>query len=493
MLTGEGESYEVVRQLAAGVVLDQALDAANPDSWIRLDLAVRELARQRPELFHSNASPYGRQLSWRPDAALPTVTWQHRPDDTELALAFCHPDGRIREAALDHAERRPALLALVVIRCTDWAAPVRERARVLLSETPPDRLAAHAALILQIGRRPRGGFAQELLTGALRAGPAAQAEALLDSGDRATARLAYRIAVERRLLPATRLAQTAARHHDVVVQNLCAEAAVATLTEGSSDEFSEVVVPLLGSRQPRVRSAGVTALRRAGRHADAEPYLTDRSAVVRACARWVLRQDGVPLRGVADHVLGTRRSSPYRRGPGMSTALTAGQLCATRMPCPTVRPMHGLPERVKQGRLHHEAGHDLRQGGIEPAPRYRALCTDPVARPAAAAGLGECKVPEDANLIRALLAHPAPGVRAYALAGLRALDAVRVQDIRPLLDDPSAAVVRQATAALLPWADHLPQELLHGLLTEDRPRHQRIAAVRLLRAVGVHAWLPTPL
>jgi hypothetical protein len=68
--------------------------------------------------------------------------------------------------------------------------------------------------------------------------------------------------------------------------------------------------------------------------------------------------DGVPLRGVADHVLGTRRSSPYRRGPGMSTALTAGQLRATRMPCPTVRPMHGLPERVEQGRLHHEAGHD---------------------------------------------------------------------------------------------------------------------------------------
>ncbi|MET8289484.1 hypothetical protein ABZV80_30210 [Streptomyces sp. NPDC005132] len=197
---------------------------------------------------------------------------------------------------------------------------------------------------------------------------------------------------------------------------------MATLTEESSDDFNKVVMPLLKSRQPRVRSAGVTALRRAGRHADAEPYLTDRSAVVRACARWVLRQ-----------------------------------------------------------------------GGIEPAPLYRALCADPVARPAAAVGLGECKVPEDANLIRALLPHPAPGVRAYALAGLRALEAVRVQDIRPLLHDPSAAVVRQATAALLPWADHLPQELLRGLLPEERPRHQRIAALRLLRAVGVHVRLPTPL
>ncbi|MFF4977997.1 hypothetical protein [Streptomyces sp. NPDC001083] len=422
MLTGEDESYEVVRQLAAGVALDRALDVTNPDSWVRLDLAVRELARQRPELFHSNASPSGRRLNWPPDAALPTVTWQHRPDDTELALALCHPDGRIREAALDHAEERPALLPLVVIRCTDWAAPVREQARMLLSKTPPHRLAAHAALTLRISRRPRGGFAQELLTEALRAGPAAQAEALLDSNDRTTALLAYRIAVERRLLPAARLAQTAARHRDVVVQDLCAEAAVATSTEGSSDNFSEIVVPLLKSRQARVRSAGVTALRRAGRHADAEPYLTDRSTVVRACARWVLRQ-----------------------------------------------------------------------GDIEPAPLYRALCADPTTRPAAAVGLGECRVPEDANLIRALLAHPAPSVRAYALAGLRALDAVRVEDVRPLLDDPSAAVVRQATAALLPRADHLPQELLRGLLTADRPRHQRIAAVRLLRAVGVHVMVPTPL
>ncbi|MGW0798124.1 hypothetical protein [Streptomyces sp. NPDC002692] len=256
MLTGEDESYEVVKQLAAGVALDRALNAANPDSWVRLDLAVRELARQQRELLHSNASPSGRRLNWPPNAALPTVTWQHTPDDAELALALCHPDGRIREAALDHAEERPALLPLVVIRCTDWASPVRDQARALLSKTPPHRLAAHAALTLRISRRPQGRFAQELLTEALHAGPAAQAEALLDSDDRATARLAYRIAVERRLLTAARLAQTAARHHDVVVQDLCAEAAVATLTEGSSDDFSNVVMPLLKSRQPRIRSAG---------------------------------------------------------------------------------------------------------------------------------------------------------------------------------------------------------------------------------------------
>ncbi|MGW1848183.1 hypothetical protein [Streptomyces sp. NPDC001966] len=101
-------------------------------------------------------------------------------------------------------------------------------------------------------RCPRGGFAQKLPTSVLRAGPAARAEALLDSSDRATIRLAHRVAVERRLLPAARLARTAARHRDVVVQELCADAAVAALHEGTFDEFTEIVLPLLGSWQPRV-------------------------------------------------------------------------------------------------------------------------------------------------------------------------------------------------------------------------------------------------
>ncbi|RYJ21806.1 hypothetical protein CU044_6190 [Streptomyces sp. L-9-10] len=160
----------------------------------------------------------------------------------------------------------------------------------------------------------------------------------------------------------------------------------------------------------------MTALRRVGRHADAEPYLTDQSAVVRACARWVLRR-----------------------------------------------------------------------GGTDPVPLYRALCADPGPRPAAAVGLGECGMREDVGLVRALLTHPVAGVRARAVAGLRALESAHVDDVRPLLDDSSAAVVRQATAALLPWADRVPHDLLRGLLAKDRPRHQRVAAVRLLRAIGVHA------
>ncbi|GGQ65838.1 hypothetical protein [Streptomyces asoensis] len=268
------------------------LDVTDPESWIDLDLRVRELASQRPELFHSRASRSGRRMYWHTDASLPTVTWDREPDDAELALALCHPDGRIREAALDRARGRPVLLALVVVRCADWVEPVRARARAMLAEAPRHQLVAHAPLVLRVGHRFRGALAERLLIGALRTGTAAQLEGLLDSGDRATARLAHRVAVERRLLPAARLALIAARHHDAVVQDVCADGASAALGDGEPGRFTEVVPPLLGSRRPRVRSAGVTALRRAGRYGDAEPYLTDRSAVVRACARYVVRQGG---------------------------------------------------------------------------------------------------------------------------------------------------------------------------------------------------------
>ncbi|MFG3287172.1 hypothetical protein [Streptomyces sp. NPDC048111] len=450
--------HDIITRLAAGTPLEQALDPADPDAWVDLDVGVRELAWRRPELFHLRASPSGRQRS---GPLMRTITWTGPPDDAELALALCHPDGHLREAALDRADGRPALLPLIVIRCADWAGPVRERARAVLAAAPPHRLAAHAPLVLRTAARSRGDFARDLLSEALRTGPAADVEALLGATDRATSRLAHRIAVERRLLPAVRLAQTAAHHADIAVQTLCAEAAVAALSDPApaqtapgdpaladatpkqtapgdpalSDPAPEQTTPdepepadatptptaittiLLTARHPQIRAAGVTALRRAERYADAEPYLADRAGVVRACARYVLRQ-----------------------------------------------------------------------GGIDPIPLYRALCADPASWPAATVGLGECGKREDTDLLRTLLTHPRPAVRAGAVAGLRALDAAGLRDVQPLLEDPASPVVRQATAALLPWADRIPPELLHRLRAEDRPRHQQVAAARLLRAAGTKTY-----
>ncbi|MFG3570512.1 hypothetical protein, partial [Bacillus mobilis] len=234
---------------------------------------------------------------------------------------------------------------------------------------------------------------------------------LTSSQDRATFRLGYRIAIGRGWFSAAELARVAATHEDVVVQDLCADAALARAA--GSEGWAEIVRPLLGSRHVRVRAAGVTALHRTGGVEEATAYLADRSGTVRACARWVLRQHGV-----------------------------------------------------------------------DPLSHYRAACAGPhgAVSAGAVAGLGESGGKADAGLLRRLLAHPTGAIRARAVAGLRALGAVEPDRLTPLLADPSAAVVREASVALVPDATRLSELLLWERLAPGRPRHVRAAAYRLLSA-----------
>ncbi|NEB37367.1 HEAT repeat domain-containing protein [Streptomyces sp. SID14515] len=463
----DGETVRAVVRVCEGETPAEAFDIASAGAWLAFDAGVRNLD-DRPWLW---TRPPG-----EPRRPAPTLLDRLRgrtgsraappasPPPPPPAVALCHRDGRVREAALDVARTDPELRPLLVVRCADWVSPVREKARTLLAELPGGDLFPLAELILRLARRDRGDFARALLEDALREGPAAGVLALTAHPDRATYRLAYRIAVDRALLTPTQLADTAASCGDVTLQDLCADAAVAAVKPGGAmdpgaavdlgvavdpsaavdpgaavkpaglvdpdsavdpdaavdpsaavnPDVAAVLDRLLAARSPRVRSAGVTALRRAGRHGEAEPFLADRSAVVRACARYVLRQ-----------------------------------------------------------------------GGVDPLPVYRSLCTDPAARPGAAAGLGECgDRAADAETLWALVEHPLPAVRLNAITGLRALDVVQRERLTPSLDDPSPAVVRAATRALLPDAAGIPELLLRERSGPDRPRAVRVAADRLLRAAG---------
>ncbi|MEX0168090.1 hypothetical protein [Streptomyces sp. LMG1-1-1.1] len=271
-------------------LLTQALGGSDAGAWIDFDKHVRGSLRwggpgARDGHRDVRAAGVGAPAApaWSPAGAV------REPSVPELAVALCGPDGRTREAALSWAGRSPELLPLVVVRCADWAGPVRVRARAelraALPELGPEALGRLTAVALRTGDRLRGDTARELLTARLREGPEAGAAALLGSEDRAVRRLAHRIAVERGLLSPARLAEVAAADHDVIVQDLCANAALAAGGEA-------VLGPLLGSRLGRVRASGVTALHRAGRSGEAEPFLYDRSGLVRACARWALRQAG---------------------------------------------------------------------------------------------------------------------------------------------------------------------------------------------------------
>ncbi|WP_426403251.1 hypothetical protein ACN9M0_06215 [Streptomyces sp. R-07] len=287
-------------RLARGTPLASAIDTSDPNAWTGLDLGVRELARTRPSALPSHSWATGRRFHWSWDAPLPTLNLKHRePEGPELAVALCHPDGRIREAALRRAADLPApdlqpLLPLVALRCSDWVAVVREVARGLLGgalpAAGPGAVAVLAPVVMRTAARRRGDAARALLQAALREGPGSVLEAVLVSRDRATRRLAHRIAAERRHLSPERFAAVAATDPDVVIQDICADGAVAGVGPETGDE---VLAPLLRSAFPRVRAAGVTALRRAGRAEEAEGFLADRSPLVRACARYVLRQKGV--------------------------------------------------------------------------------------------------------------------------------------------------------------------------------------------------------
>jgi hypothetical protein len=304
---------------------------------------------------------------------------------------------------------------LVVVRAADWAAPVRDRARDLLrASLDTGTGTALAPLILRIGRRERGAYGMELLGAMLRRAPHGAPSSLFIHPDRTVRRFAYRLAAAESLLSPARLARTAASDEDVVVQDLCAGAALAAVREDG--DFDDVLEPLLAARNPRARSAGVTALRPAGQPERALAFLADRSALVRACARYVVRQYGTD-------------------------------------------PLHWYRQRC-------------------------AEWTNPALPPGAVIGLAECGERADAELLRPLLTHRVPTVRARAVAGLRTLDVTVVEELRPLVDDSAPGVVREVTAALLPAAALLPEAWLTERLSAEQPRHVRIAARRLADARG---------
>ncbi|MFF2776827.1 hypothetical protein ACFVU3_18190 [Streptomyces sp. NPDC058052] len=280
-----------VRRLGRGLPLYRCLDVTRPKAWADLDGDVRRA------VVHGELSPTHNWLTgtagrgwrrlWRPAPAPETRT----PTEARLALALCDPDGRIREAALAYAAGRPEVLPLVVVRAADWVEPVRARALALLRAELPgashEALAVTAPVVLRLGARLRGDATVELLDGVLRGGDAARVNALLlGCRDAVTRRAALSVVLDRGLYDGLGLALVAAGDHDPVVQERAASAAVA------AGEPDATVPVLLGARFGRVRAAGVTALRGAGRHAEAEPYLHDRSGRTRACARWVVRQGG---------------------------------------------------------------------------------------------------------------------------------------------------------------------------------------------------------
>jgi hypothetical protein len=278
-MTGEETPRDaVLRGLAHGRRLTDVVDVWSPEGWLDVDQRVRDAYRRR--------EPGLPRHDWL------TTAGPHTPEPTDgrLLLALCTSDGRIREAALAHAADRPVLLPLIALRTADWAGPVRERARAVLAAALPGAEAGTLRLavpvILRGRHRERGDAAFRMLKETLATAPPEVIRTLFRVRDRATRLFALDLALDRGLYTAEELARIAAEDVHVGIRDRASTAVLAAGAPGES------LGPLLASTCGRVRSAGVTALRRTGRADEAEAFLFDRSGLVRACARWVLRQDG---------------------------------------------------------------------------------------------------------------------------------------------------------------------------------------------------------
>ncbi|MGW6574789.1 HEAT repeat domain-containing protein [Streptomyces sp. NPDC054945] len=302
-----------------------------------------------------------------------TSTWSYTsPVETPEAVKLCHANGRIREAAL----RAPTpllspLLELVVIRCTDWVPAVRAQARqalaAALADDPAGTLRRLTPLVVRLGRREQGAWAPARFEDVLNEDHGLLGE-LRGSPDPQTRRFAARLTLGAGLLDVRELAALATAEKDPPTSGLWTDATLAALAADGPDD--EAVDTLLGGHSQMVRAAGVTALRGAGRTAEAADHLCDRSGTVRACARWLVRQAGGDPRPLCRELLADpARVTPY--------AVTGFAECARR----------------------------------EDAPLLRALLEHPVGqvRAAAVGGLRLLDV-TDVELLRPLLDDPAPAV-----------------------------------------------------------------------------------
>jgi hypothetical protein len=343
---------------------------------------------------------------------------------------------------------------------------VREDARQLLAKVlDPGCAVRLMPLILRIGRRSRGDFVIDLATGLLRAAPRGTLAPLYTDGDRITRRYAYRLAVAQGFLSPVELARAAARDDDTVVQSLCAEAALAAVAEGDADD--DVLEPLLAARNPRARSAGVTALRRAGRGERAVGFLGDRAGVVRACARYVVRQSG------SDPAEWYRRRCADAGDPALSAGVVSGLAeCGNRSDTETLWALTGHPDPVVRAR----AVGGLRLLDVLDVRRLRALLDDPapgVVREATLALVPSARLLDAGWLSERLAVQRSRETRVSAFRLLNAHGGlVRLRASVELLDDPDDKLrlwARQCVRRWRPTADVPPGSAEVGELL-DRAR-----------------------
>lgn len=402
--------------------------AIGPDWWSGFD----EHARHVDQSLLSAAAPaprwYARRLTG--SQAPPS---QKLPPGWEWALAVCAADGRTRQRALD-AEALPLgedpLIPLLVVRCSDWAQPVRAAARAALADvlasSGPAELARAAVMAWSCERRRRGGDAVRIVTARLAGAVPETWQELFADPDRRVRRRALSAAVDLDRCEVPELLRLATSDHDAVVARSAAEQLLRSLVppgdaSPATPQAEAVLGRLLASRMVAVRAVTVTVLRRAQRPDLAAPFTVDRSRQVREIARWVLRSHG-------------QDSAPF---------------CRARLARPAVEITPGVIAGVAES--------------------------------------GDASAPPAGDLLRPYLTHQSPGVRAAALLALGTMRPAAVTTtelLTAMANDPAPRVRRTAATLLEAEAGAVPRRCLDDLLASGRPTPLRMQAARIIRAIS---------
>ena len=408
----------------------QLLLTADPRTWLTLDTALRQRWREAPHwsalavrrLGHGKSTPLG------------------------LALAACHPDGRVRKAAVVRlAGSADALAAQVLaLRAADWAQAVRDPARAALAHrlahTPTTVVPRAAALALALRGRQRGRWLADRVDALFREGPAEALSAALTTSDLRTRRAAYLTALDAGRLDLGQLVFAAQCDSDLSIRVRCAGPAVRTATAAGR---TDLVRALLSSGTAQVRAEALHALVQQGDTASATAALSDRHPTVRAVAQAAVRRAG------SDPAAHYRRlvTAP-RPAPGAIAGL--GETgTSDDVPLLTTQLKHsGARGRAAAVRA-------LRRLGAADPDTVSALLTDPcsaVTRQVTVAlrPRAHCL---DASWLRELLAEDRPWhVRTAAYRLLHARDTwTRLLTDLDLVTDPSPTLRNRARNDLANW------------------------------------------
>ncbi|WP_189832387.1 hypothetical protein [Streptomyces zaomyceticus] len=421
------------------------------------------------------------------------AAWSLPPTESEIALALCHADPRLRAAALRIAELPAAALPLVLVRCADTDGTVREPARATLSgalagtgAAADEAVRALVPLALLLDLRRHGRWAREAVLARTDRDGETVAEAvaeLLTSRRYDIRRAGVRAAVSAGLLDAAGACATAERDTDVGVAGEAVRAAVrlsrrALDADGAAREhliarFHAFMGP---RRDPALgRTALATALevgllgpedlvRLAVSHPERIARRTALAALLDAHDPSPFLDEPATARDAAVRIAAVERLRSAGRDDDLARHLTDSHA-----------PVRALARR------------ELRAAGVDPYPVYRALCADPATvTPAAVSGLAGRRDPEDLPLFHELTRHARGPVRARALGVLRMLGALPGDGTVAFADDPDRTVRKTVLRAVR----HHPEALRVLLLTAAHG-DVRAAALDLLRSRHGLDWRET--